>query len=31
MPSTFASGISSSTIEIIDCVPPWEMQTGLSL
>lgn len=31
MPSTFVSGISYSTIEIIDCVPAWEMQTGLSL
>lgn len=31
MPSTFVSGISYSAIEIIDCVPAWEMQTGLSL
>lgn len=31
VPSTFVSGISYSTIEIIDCVPSWEMQTGLSL
>jgi hypothetical protein len=31
MSSRFTSGISNSTIEIIDCLSPHEMQTGLSL